>query len=767
MPNYVLEVIDERNVIEVVDERVTLEYAFPGPQGPKGDQGDPGGPQGPQGIQGPAGPTGAAGADGATGPQGIQGATGLQGPTGATGPQGPTGATGATGPQGPQGLKGDTGPQGPKGDQGDKGSKGDDGQQGIAGVQGPKGDTGADGATGPQGVRGPRGFKGDKGDTGPAGPAGADGTGVAILGSFDDPSELPNLDNTQGDAYLIDGDLYVWTGTEWVNAGSIQGPAGPQGIPGDDGAAGPAGDAGPAGAAGADGKQIHIIHANPTGTPPGVGQVGDYYFWTDNGEFYLRTGTSTYASQGNLQGPGGAAGTNGVDGKTILNSTNPPLNASGKTGDFHLDRNTMTLYGPKPTDGSWSGAATASLVGPTGPTGPTGPEGPAGADGTNGVDGATGPQGEQGEQGPQGIQGIQGIQGVKGDTGDTGPQGPTGPTGATGSAGSTGPTGPGVPTGGTTGQWLKKNSGTDYDSSWSDLPSTVATTDTAQTISGVKTFGSGSLITPTVQASSGNALTLKSNAGTTRGLINSAGLTLFSGTSIDGGGTGVIGIANAGTAPTTNPSGGALLYAEGGVLKVRQSDGTTVTITSGGGGGDFAGMYIPAPLVSGQVYPVTLAVATATATVSTTVTSLSLRLVPWIAPGSGSVANLLCNVGTAGTAFTLALFDSDSTGLPNSRLGVTASTSGTTGIKDVAMGASVSVTKGNLYWIAILVNGNHGIHYANVALSMSLGHTSTTLSITRSTHYGATLGSYTMPTTATGLSLQSNIGVPFLGVKAA
>jgi hypothetical protein len=50
-----------------------------------------------------------------------------------------------------------------------------------------------------------------------------------------------------------------------------------------------------------------------------------------------------------------------------------------------------------------------------------------------------------------------------------GPQGPTGATGATGPAGTDGADGAdgvGVPAGGTTGQLLKKSSGTDYDTAW-------------------------------------------------------------------------------------------------------------------------------------------------------------------------------------------------------------------------------------------------------------------------------------------------------------
>lgn len=59
--------------------------------------------------------------------------------------------------------------------------------------------------------------------------------------------------------------------------------------------------------------------------------------------------------------------------------------------------------------------------------------------------------------------GPTGPAGAKGDTGATGP---TGAAGATGATGPTGATGAGVPTGGTNGQVLQKNSSTNYDTSW-------------------------------------------------------------------------------------------------------------------------------------------------------------------------------------------------------------------------------------------------------------------------------------------------------------
>lgn len=219
------------------------------------------GPQGPAGPQGPVGPQG----DGAytdwlaqgntgtvndflatlTGPQGDQGNTG----TAATVAVGST-TTGNAGTNAVVTNSGSSsaavlnftiprGQQGVKGDKGDKGGMGDQGPTGLQGIQGPKGDQGD------QGPQGPKGDQGIKGDT---------GAGVNIIGTLNNPSELPASGNT-GDAYLIDGDLYVWTGTSWENVGNIQGPQGPQGPQGEQGIQGPKGDTGDQGAEGPQGIQ--------------------------------------------------------------------------------------------------------------------------------------------------------------------------------------------------------------------------------------------------------------------------------------------------------------------------------------------------------------------------------------------------------------------------------------------------------------------------------------------------------------------------------
>lgn len=76
---------------------------------------------------------------------------------------------------------------------------------------------------------------GPRGPEGPEGPQGEAGSGVRILGSLPDPDALPGSGNEVGDAYLIDGDLWVWDGAGWGNVGTIQGPQGEQGEAGADG----------------------------------------------------------------------------------------------------------------------------------------------------------------------------------------------------------------------------------------------------------------------------------------------------------------------------------------------------------------------------------------------------------------------------------------------------------------------------------------------------------------------------------------------------
>jgi collagen type VII alpha len=193
------------------------------------------------GVQGATG-IGATGATGATGPSGTAGITGATGLTGATGSTGATGATGATG-------------------------SGSTGATGATGV----GATGATGATGVQGATGPQG---------------ADGTSVNIIGSIptvgSDPqaalnAAFPSAVSGNGVIASDTGDLWVKSGTTWINIGTIVGPqgsTGATGISGTDGATGATGVSGIDGATGATGVAGDVGATGSTGATGATGLAG-------------------------------------------------------------------------------------------------------------------------------------------------------------------------------------------------------------------------------------------------------------------------------------------------------------------------------------------------------------------------------------------------------------------------------------------------------------------------------------------------------------
>lgn len=205
-----------------------------------------------------------------------------------------------------------------------------------------------------------------------------------------------------------------------------------------------------------------------------------------------------------VQGPPGDPGSDGADGRdgrTVLSGTTVPSDALGNDGDYYLRLTTgvADLYGPKAA-ASWSGTGPKSLIGPQGArgdTGATGPRGDTGETGPRGDTGATGAAGRDGRTilngsgppdaglgaendfyidtlndayyGPK-TTGAWGsptsLIGPRGEQGEPGLPGVDGEDGAPGAAGRDGQ---GVPTGGTTGQALIKNSGTDYDTRWTTL----------------------------------------------------------------------------------------------------------------------------------------------------------------------------------------------------------------------------------------------------------------------------------------------------------
>ncbi len=259
------------------------------------------------------------------------------------------------------------------------------------------------------------------------------GTGTVVSGNFSSISWSGGAKYLRVECAESANGAYSAIGTSQINNSifvgpqgpqGIQGPAGPQGIQGStgslgpQGATGPIGPAGPQGPQGAAGTGVRIVGTVPTIgnlNPNYAGSVGDMMIVASNGGGHVWNGTA-WVSVGQIQGPTGPAGPQGIQG------------ATGNTGPA----------GPQGPIGN---------TGPAGPQGSTGNTGPAGPQGPIGFTGASGPQGPQGPAGLTGPAGPQGAQGMTGNTGQTGPQGPIGLTGATGVAGPTGPTGATGPTG--------------------------------------------------------------------------------------------------------------------------------------------------------------------------------------------------------------------------------------------------------------------------------------------------------------------------------
>jgi hypothetical protein len=141
-------------------------------------------------------------------------------------------------------------------------------------------------------------------------------------------------------------------------AAGAQGIQGIQGVPGSDGAPGTNGTNGSDGAPGADGADgaAGSKWYNGTTVPgAGLGVVGDHYM-RSTGEYYEKTGASTWTYKGDISGADGAAGADGADG------------AAGAQG-------IQGIQGVPGSDGS------------------------AGTNGTNGSDGAPGATGAAGADG--------------------------------------------------------------------------------------------------------------------------------------------------------------------------------------------------------------------------------------------------------------------------------------------------------------------------------------------------------------------------------
>jgi hypothetical protein len=185
----------------------------------------------------------------------------------------------------------------------------------------------------------------------------------------------------------------------------------------------------------------------------------------------------------------------GPPGNTILYGAIDPT-TEGIDGNFYINTATNFFFGPKALDVWPSGI---SLVGPQGIQGIQGNDGPQGPQGIQGIQGPAGTNGTNGTNGSDGADGADGVDGntilygtvnptTEGVNGNfyintssnyffgpkaagiwpagislVGPQGIQGPAGTNGTNGTNGQ---GVPSGGSTGQLLRKKTNADYDTEW-------------------------------------------------------------------------------------------------------------------------------------------------------------------------------------------------------------------------------------------------------------------------------------------------------------
>lgn len=397
-----------------------------------------------------------------------------------------------------------------------------------------------------------------------------------------------------------------------------------------------------------------------------------------------------------------AVGATGATPNTILSGTTDPSSGTGNNGDFYINSTSNTLFGPK-ASGAWPTGV--SLVGPTGAAGP------------------------------------------------------------------------GVATAGSTGQYLKKNSNTNFDSAWGAvvdadintlnsvtnkaLDSAVVHLSGAETITGVKTFTSAPVVPSAAfpEAAITNLTTdlaakLPLAGGTMTGTISSTaaavtnisaqsqvtgdtqqrftrrtdgqlgwgsgaatadtnlrrsgtgvlatdnylatvqGLQVGAATTAFGNGVGVMGMANASTVPTTNPTGGGVFYADASSRPAwRDPNGNVWTLVPSANSGPSDQNFL------GWTYQPQFANQSAPA-----ITAGVIYLLRVILRSSATVTNVNFTVNTAGVGLSnsfAGLYD-----FTGARQAVTADLSTilqSTGYKTtIAFTTPYAAPAGN-YWVAYLV----------------------------------------------------------------
>jgi len=104
------------------------------------------------------------------------------------------------------------------------------------------------------------------------------GPGIYVAGTKSSTNYLPKpQDAVIGEAWVVgsQGNLYINNGSQWVNAGALQGPKGDQGPPGPKGDRGPEGNQGPVGPTGPAGPRGATGQKGPAGPVGPTGLRGE------------------------------------------------------------------------------------------------------------------------------------------------------------------------------------------------------------------------------------------------------------------------------------------------------------------------------------------------------------------------------------------------------------------------------------------------------------------------------------------------------------
>ncbi|MFW2884578.1 hypothetical protein ACN50C_09150 [Levilactobacillus brevis] len=212
------------------------------------------------------------------------------------------------------------------------------------------------------------------------GPKGDPGEGLDIKGQVASVSALPTT-ATEGDGYLVNEELYVWTNGAWKDCGPIQGPQGPKGDTGATGVQGPKGDKGDTGATGPIGPQgpvgaglvVKGTVSNTSQLPTTGNQEGYCYFvgtdlyvwdagtWKNCGS--VSPNLSKYVTVTDLNNGLSTKVTDNKNGTIQVNGTqvNPYNKLTDSVGGRNLAPNTNDNWQKVSVPGGWG---TANLSNP-------------------------------------------------------------------------------------------------------------------------------------------------------------------------------------------------------------------------------------------------------------------------------------------------------------------------------------------------------------------------------------------------------------------